>query len=99
MIRTPRYVTFAAAMLAAPMVLAGGASGQAIGFTCAGCHGTDGDSQGVAPSLRGQEAEYLRTALMEFKSGKRQATIMDRIAKGYTDEEIEAVAKYFANLK
>jgi sulfide dehydrogenase cytochrome subunit len=34
-----------------------------------------------------------------FKSGERPATLMDRIAKGYTDEEIEAMAKYFAEIK
>jgi sulfide dehydrogenase cytochrome subunit len=89
----------AGSILAIPIASAAGASGQAIGFTCAGCHGTDGESEGIVPSLKGEEEKELRSMLMDFKSGKEKGTIMGRIAKGYSDEEIAAVAKYFANLK
>ena len=89
----------AGSALVSPITSAGGASGQAIGFTCAGCHGTDGESQGIVPSLKGENESSLRLKLMDFKSGTRKGSIMGRIAKGYSDEEIAAVAKYFANLK
>jgi sulfide dehydrogenase cytochrome subunit len=79
--------------------LAGGASGQAIAFTCNGCHGSDGMSKGAAPSIRGLPASYVESAMKDFKSDKRPATIMDRIAKGYSDEEITAVAVYYASMK
>jgi cytochrome c553 len=35
-------------------------------------------------------------AMQEFRSGKRAATVMDRIAKGFTDEEIQAIAAWYA---
>jgi cytochrome c553 len=35
----------------------------------------------------------------EFRSGERAATVMDRIAKGFTDPEIEAIAAWFAQQK
>ena len=76
-----------------------GASGETIAYTCNGCHGTDGVSKGAAPKLKGMPADYHAKALKEFKSGKKWSTIMQRIAKGYSDEEIEAVAQYYESLK
>ncbi len=73
--------------------------GRNIGVTCFGCHGTDGKSQGVAPSLHGKKAQEIIDKMHAFRAGKDpEATIMDRIARGYTDEQIRAVADYFANL-
>ena len=86
-------------LMASQVALAGGASGQAIGFTCNGCHGYDGVSKGAAPSIKGLPATYLENAMKDFKSGKRPATIRNRIAKGYTDAEITAMSEYFASLK
>jgi cytochrome subunit of sulfide dehydrogenase len=59
----------------------------------------EGKSNGAIPSLYGMSAKQLESALLAFKSGKRNGTIMNRIAKGYTDNEIAAVAEYFANLE
>lgn len=70
-----------------------------LGMTCTACHGPGGKSQGPIPSLAGLPAEHIASAMKAFKSGERPATLMDRIAKGYTDEEIEAMAKYFAEIK
>lgn len=79
--------------------LAGGTIGRTVGVTCNACHGPDGKSHGAVPSLDGLSAKQIESALLAFKSGKRPATIMDRIARGYSDNEIAAVAAYFANLK
>jgi len=86
-------------ILMMPMATASDASGQAIGFTCAGCHGYDGVSQGIVPSIKGEDENELRSELMEYKSGEEKGTIMNRILRGYSDEEIAAVAKYFSGLK
>lgn len=68
-----------------------------LGDTCAGCHGTDGASNGPAtPSISGLSETYLVDTMMAFKSGERPSTVMGRIAKGYTDEEIKTMATYFA---
>lgn len=71
--------------------------GAMLGASCAGCHGTDGRSPGSIPPIHGRSAEFIRTSLEEFRSGKRPSTVMGRHAKGYTDEEITLIAEYFAN--
>jgi sulfide dehydrogenase cytochrome subunit len=78
---------------------AAGASGRTIGVTCNGCHGTGGRSKGSVPSLYRRPVNQLEKAMRDFKKDKRPATIMDRIAKGYTDREITEMSKYFAGLK
>ena len=73
--------------------------GRNIAANCTNCHGTDGRSRGVIPSLAGQDKTYIATQMKEFRDGKRPATIMHQLAKGYTDEQIEAAAAYFAAQK
>jgi|CXWL01.1.fsa_nt_gi cytochrome c553 len=68
-----------------------------IAATCSTCHGTDGRSvNSVPPSLAGQNKDYLLKQLQEFRDGKRPATIMHQHAKGYTNEQLELIAGYFA---
>jgi cytochrome c553 len=72
-------------------------SGQRLYATCAGCHGTAGaGSGGVLAVLAGQPKDSLAASLRAFKAGTRPATIMQQIAKGYTDEQIEQLAAYLA---
>ena len=70
-----------------------------LASNCANCHGTDGRSQGGMPALNGMPQPYLLLQMQEFKSGKRAATIMHQLSKGYTDAEIAALAAYFSSLK
>ena len=86
-------------LLMAGSVQADSNMGRTVGVTCAGCHGTDGVSQGAAPSLKGKPAAATSSMLKLFKAGTLPASIMNRIAKGYTDEQIDAVAKYYETLK
>ncbi len=77
-----------------------GASASALANTCAGCHGTDGASGGPAtPSIGGLSKAYLNDLMKGFRSGEIPSTIMSRIAKGYTDEEIGKLATHFSGLK
>lgn len=71
-------------------------SGAMLSNTCAGCHGTDGRSVGAAPPIVGIPQPLFVRAMIEFKSGARPATVMDRIARGYQDEDFAAMAAYFA---
>jgi sulfide dehydrogenase cytochrome subunit len=48
------------------------------------------------PRLAGLDRATIVRALQEFRSGQRAATVMDRIAKGFTDAEIQAIAAWFA---
>lgn len=75
-------------------------SANMLANTCFGCHGTAGVSSGPAtPSLAGISEEYFIEVMEAYKSGDRHATIMDRIAKGYSEAEIKAMAKYFSEKK
>ena len=67
-----------------------------LSASCEGCHGTYGHSPGAIPSIAGKSAEYLREVLEGFRAGDRDATVMGRHAKGYTDEEIRLIAEYFS---
>lgn len=65
--------------------------------TCAGCHGTNGSSVGPAsPTIAGISPDYFVETMEAYKTGERPSTIMNRIAKGYTAEEIQLMAQYFA---
>jgi len=77
----------------------GGASGVMLGNTCAGCHGTDGVSAGPAPTIAGMSPDYLADTMKGFRSGDIRATIMTRIAKGYSDADIDAMSKFFSEQK
>ncbi len=67
--------------------------------TCANCHGTNGNAKGAMVALAGLPSEHIVSQMKAFKAGTRPATIMHQIAKGYTDEQIETIARYFAGQK
>ena len=71
--------------------------GAMLGNSCAGCHGTDGNSPGAIPSIAGKSAGFIQSALIDFRSGKRDGTVMSRHATGYSDEEIRLIAEFFAS--
>jgi sulfide dehydrogenase cytochrome subunit len=63
---------------------------------CAGCHGTAGASAGQAPVIGGLSKTYLKASMVNYKNDSRYSTVMSRVAKGYSDEQIDAIADYFA---
>lgn len=68
-----------------------------LASACFTCHGTDGRSvNGVPPALAGRDRGELLDMMKGFKSGTRPATLMHQQAKGYTDQQLEAIAGYFA---
>ena len=74
---------------------------RALAATCASCHGTDGKAvQGEAMvQLAGLPRETIVAQMQAFRDGKRPATVMHQIAKGYSNEQIESIAAYFAARK
>ena len=74
---------------------------RSLAATCANCHGTDGrTTDGSAiPALAGMPRDYMITQIKSFKDGSRPATVMHQLSKGFTDQQIESVASYFAALK
>jgi len=68
-----------------------------LSISCAGCHGTDGKSPGSIPTIGGKSSDFIATALRQFSTGERVGTVMGRHATGYTGEEIQMIADYFAS--
>ncbi|WP_244445115.1 c-type cytochrome [Microvirga sp. BSC39] len=62
---------------------------------CSGCHGPVAPGAAVAP-LHGRPSEEIVAAMQDFRTGQRPATVMDRIAKGFTDEETRAIASWLS---
>jgi len=87
-----------AAIGAAPLALAdSGASARMLAENCTGCHGTDGASSGPAsPSIGGINGEYFVEMMKGYKEGTTPSTVMGRIAKGYSEEEIAKMSAFFA---
>jgi sulfide dehydrogenase cytochrome subunit len=77
----------------------GHARARDLASTCANCHGTSGKAQGAVPALAGQSKADLVQKMNDFRDGKRPATIMHQLAKGYTAEQIDALAGWFAQQK
>jgi cytochrome subunit of sulfide dehydrogenase len=76
--------------------LVSGASTESLANTCAGCHGSGGVSAGPAsPTLAGINADYFNDIMKRYADGSAYSTIMGRIAKGFTTEEIAQMADYF----
>jgi sulfide dehydrogenase cytochrome subunit len=87
----------AAGLLVLPMAAqAGSMSAAVLADNCAACHGTDGNSPGAIPGLRGKSAAFIEQAMKEYKADTRKGTVMNRLAKGYSDEQITAMAKHLA---
>ena len=68
--------------------------------TCFMCHGPEGKYVGgTIPPLAGYPESVMTQQLKAFKNGTRKSTVMQRHMKGYSDTEIEEIAKYFGTLK
>ena len=64
---------------------------------CFACHSIDGT--GNMPNLVGYPPDILVMQMRMFKDGSRPATIMNRIALGYTDEDFVQMGEYFGTIK
>jgi len=73
--------------------------GRDLAAACANCHGTNGLSRADLPGLAGRDPSELARLMQDFRSGKRPATVMHQIAKGYSDEQVEAIAAYLSAQK
>ena len=67
--------------------------------SCSGSHPTARFVSTPVPRLVGRTAAEIVAAMTAFKSGQQSATVMDRIAKGYSEDEIKAIAAWYATLK
>lgn len=66
---------------------------------CVGCHGQAGAGGGSVPRIAGYNRDRFIAQWAAFRAKQRPATIMDRVASGYTDAEVAVLADYFSKLK
>lgn len=97
--KTTRYVL--AACLAGVATLAQAQVDQVKVWAaaCANCHGTNGHAQPGMEALAGKNKDEMVQKLLDFKAGRKPATIMHQLTKGYSDDELKAIAAYFAAQK
>lgn len=83
------------AILSAPCA-ALAAEAPAGAASCSGCHAAQARAGSLVPVLHGRPAEEIGTAMLDFRSGARPGTVMGRIAKGFSENEIGALADWFS---
>jgi cytochrome c553 len=95
----PTTTAFMVLALAAPASAAGIADAPPGATSCSGCHATSRAVDATVPRLIGRAPADIVVAMTEFKTGKRPATVMDRLAKGFSDDEIKAIAAWYGAQK
>ncbi len=84
-------------MLAGPAQSAEGAPGGPPGASsCTGCHDSVKVPNSVIPRIAGRKAEDIAMRVREYRSGAWPSSVMGRIAKGFDDQQIDAIAAWFA---
>ena len=67
--------------------------------SCAGCHGQAGEGIGNIAKIAGYDRDDFVAVWEEFRANERPATIMNRIAPAYSDDEVAILADYFASIE
>ena len=67
--------------------------------SCSGCHANNARVETSVPPLKGRSAADITSQMIAYKSGQRPGTIMDRIAKGFSEDEIRAIAAWYESQK
>lgn len=98
-ISSAKYLLGLLALCAGAAHAAENHNGRNWAAACAACHGTNGHAQPGMVALAGMDKTKIVTAMQDFKSGTRPATLMHQIAKGYSDDQIVQIAEYFAKQK
>jgi sulfide dehydrogenase cytochrome subunit len=91
-----KRVAAAIGSLAIAAAVAASAEPPAGAASCSGCHPASTRVTSPVVRLAGLERAAIVRAMQDFRSGQRAATVMDRIAKGFTDDEVQAIAAWYA---
>lgn len=69
---------------------------QLVTLNCLSCHQDRAASERSIPVLTGLPAQRIQQDLLDFKYDRKTATLMPRIAKGFSDDELRLIADYVA---
>jgi len=78
---------------------AGPADAPPGALACSGCHPAGRTVDTTVPRLNGRNPADIVTAMQAFKSGQLPSTVMDRIAKGFSEDEVKAIAAWYGAQK
>ena len=93
-----KFAVFALMVIAAPRLSsAEELKGEALADACTSCHGISGRSHGAIPSISGLSKDAFVQDLKAYRAQTKTATIMNRIARVYSDADIDALAEYFTS--
>ena len=93
---TSGILACALALWAGPALAADPPPGAAA---CSGCHAVNPAAETPVPKITGRNAAEMVTMMGEFRSGAKQSTVMGRVAKGFTDDEMQPIAAWLAAQK
>ncbi|MBD0275615.1 MAG: c-type cytochrome [Acetobacteraceae bacterium] len=93
--RSLRHAVVLAALVLAPAAARAAASPPGAS-SCGGCHAEAGRPDAAVPSIRGRPASEIAAAMRAYAAGERPATVMDRIAKGFSEDEVQAIAAWIS---
>lgn len=82
-----------------PQAIAETERGELLASSCFACHSIDLEEPGNMPNLVGYPRDLMISQMQAFKDGSRVGTIMNRHAKGYTDEEIVLIADHYSTIQ
>ena len=94
------FIIILIGILGQQVALAKGSSSEGekayVAKGCIGCHGPAGKSPNpsVFPSLQGKKVAYIKSALHDFRSQKRNNPMMSPMAAGLSDEDIDNLSAY-----
>jgi cytochrome c553 len=84
--------------MAAPR-LASAADAPPGATSCTGCHPASPRVDTSVPRLAGRNPADIVAAMQGFKSGQLASTVMARVAKGFSEDEIKAIATWYGAQK
>jgi cytochrome subunit of sulfide dehydrogenase len=77
-------------------VAAAAAEPPAGASSCTGCHAASAKVDTPVPRILGRQPAEIVAAMQAFRGGERPSTVMGRIAKGFSEDEIRAIAVWLA---
>jgi cytochrome c553 len=65
-------------------------------LSCSGCHAASTEVDTPVPRILGRQPAEIIAAMQAFRSGERPSTVMGQSAKGFSEDEIRAIAVWLA---
>jgi cytochrome c553 len=72
---------------------------QVWASSCMACHGPDGKAEGTGMHIAGKSVQELEGKLLGYKTGRVPGKVMHQHAKGYSDEELARLARFFSAIQ